>query len=72
MSARVLVDWRGHRRWWGRRYYGAGSRFNVATAEAVAAELRGRGHVARVVVDGVAPVDTGPLQIDLFQGNGQT
>jgi len=71
VSARVLVDWRGYRRWWGRRFYGAGARFPADVAEAVAAELNGRGHVARVVLD-VDLMDTEPRQMSLFGGGHET
>lgn len=60
MTGRIWVTWRGHRSWWGSRWYGAGSTFKLATAQSIARELRVAGHVARVVAD------ESPGQLPLF------
>jgi len=67
MTAQIRVEWRGHRSWWGARLFGGGQRFQLETAEAIAAELRGRGHRAQVERDGSASPFTGQgLQLGLF------
>jgi len=72
MTGRVLVDWRGHRSWWGRRWYGAGTVLELDTARAVAAELRTRGHVARVIPAWDVSSDAVPGQLSLFGGGHET
>ena len=68
MTGRVWVQWRGHRSWWGSRWYGAGSTFELATAQSIAGELRVFGHVAHVVADDIASSgpDESPGQLPLF------
>ena len=48
MTVQIRVKWSGHRAAFGPRLFGGGQRFELATAEAIAAELRGRGHAATV------------------------
>lgn len=70
MTVQIRVKWSGHRAAFGPRLFGGGQRFELATAEAIAAELRGRGHAA--TVEGrwadCLPEDASPGQLGLFGG----
>ena len=68
MSARVEVRYRGHRATFGPVLFGDGTQMALEVAHAVAAELRGRGHVAEVVVErpGSAPLRSDVLPGQLF------
>ena len=64
MTVQVRVQWRGHRAAFGPRLFGDGTWFDLETAQAIAAELRGRGHLAAVEP---APAASSPEnQMELF------
>lgn len=68
MTAQVEVRFRGHRAAFGAVLFGDGTHMALEVAHAVAAELRGRGHVAEVVVErpGSAPAPPDVLPGQLF------
>lgn len=68
MTAQVEVRYRGHRSAFGALLFGDGAQMALEVAEAVAAELRGRGHCAEVVVErpGSAPLPSDVLPGQMF------
>jgi len=70
MTVQIRVKWSGHRAAFGPRLFGGGQRFKLATAEAIAAELRGRGHAATVERRwaGSLSTDAAVGQLGLFGG----
>ena len=69
MTAQVLVRYRGHRSRFGRVLFGDGATMSPDLAHAVAAELRGRGHVAEVKEDrpGLLASDDSTGQLSLWR-----